>query len=156
LLDKKIENTTIEKSDKGIKISLENIQFMPDLAKFFDSEKEKLNKISEILKKYKNKNIMIVGHTTDKRSEEFRQKLSVARAKVIAEYLIGEGAIDKSKTTFVGKGGKEPIADNNTEIGMQKNRRVFLKNKKIKIFLRYCLKDQAPLCSVNILQHQNY
>ena len=67
---------------------------------------------------------MIIGHTTDKGTEKGRLKLSIERAKVIADYLIDQEAINLLKSSFGGKGGKQPIADNTTEEGMKKNRRV--------------------------------
>jgi outer membrane protein OmpA-like peptidoglycan-associated protein len=124
LKDKKIDDTTIQKDEKGIKISLENIQFEPESSVLLSPEKARLDKISEILKKYKDRGIMIVGHTTDKGTEEGRQRLSIERAKVVTEYLLKNNAIDPAKSAFYGKGGTEPLADNNTESGMKKNRRV--------------------------------
>jgi outer membrane protein OmpA-like peptidoglycan-associated protein len=124
LKDRKLNDTTIQKDDRGIKISLENIQFQPESSILLDTEKTRLDKIAAILKKYKDKGLMIVGHTTDKGTEEGRQRLSAERAKVVTEYLLKKDAVDPSKTTYLGKGGMEPIADNTTEEGMKKNRRV--------------------------------
>ena len=47
-----IENVEITKGEKGLTISIENIQFMPDSSELMPSEKEKLTKISEILKNF--------------------------------------------------------------------------------------------------------
>lgn len=124
LAKEKIKDVEIEKDDRGLKISLENIQFDPDSANLRDEEKERLDKIAAILKKYKDREIMIVGHTTDRGTESGRQRLSLARAKEVAEYLLKLGAIDPDKTSYTGKGGSEPIADNRTERGLKKNRRV--------------------------------
>jgi outer membrane protein OmpA-like peptidoglycan-associated protein len=85
---------------------------------------ERLDKVANILKKYKDKGLMIIGHTTDKGTEEGRKKLSLERAKVIIEFLKQKDAINLPKSSFGGKGGTEPIADNSTEEGMKKNRRV--------------------------------
>ena len=124
LKNKKLDDTTVEKDDKGIKISLENIQFQADSSVLLNSEQARLDKIADILKKYKGSGIMIIGHTTDKGTEDGRQRLSVERAKVVTDYLSSKKAIEPSKTTYFGRGGKEPIANNNTESGMKKNRRV--------------------------------
>jgi flagellar motor protein MotB len=67
---------------------------------------------------------MIIGHTTDKGTEEGRRNLSIERAKVIMDYLVQMNAININKSSYGGKGGTEPIADNSTEEGMKKNRRV--------------------------------
>ncbi|HOJ64611.1 MAG TPA: OmpA family protein [Spirochaetota bacterium] len=124
-LDKnKIKDTEITKDDKGIKITLENIQFDPESAVLRPEEIERLKRIAEILKKYKDRGVLIIGHTTDKGTEEGRQKLSLERAKSVIDFLIKEDAINIKKSMYMGKGGKEPIAPNDTIEGMKKNRRV--------------------------------
>jgi len=122
--DNNIKNTEITKDDKGIKITLENIQFEPDSSNLLPSEIERLDKISEILKKYKDRGVLIEGHTTDRGTETGRQKLSLERAKSVADFLTGKEAIDPKKSSYIGRGGKNPIAPNNTEDGLRKNRRV--------------------------------
>ncbi len=120
----KLKDTDIKKDDKGIKITLENIQFDPESAVLKKEEIERLKKISSILKKYKDRGVMIIGHTTDKGTEEGRQKLSLERAKTVMDFLIKEDAINVEKSMYTGKGGREPIASNDTIEGMKKNRRV--------------------------------
>ena len=124
LKDQNIENTTVEKDDKGIKISLENILFEPNSTKFLAEEEKRLIKIADILKKYKDRGVMIEGHTTDRGTEEGRKKLSLERSKVVGDFLIKENAIDKNKTYYLGSGGTKPIGDNQTEEGLKRNRRV--------------------------------
>ncbi len=122
--DEKIEDATVEKDEKGVKIQLENLHFFADSSMLLPEEKSRLDKVSKILKNYLDKGIMIIGHTTDKGTEKNRQKLSIERSKVIADYLIDKEAINLNKSSFGGKGGTEPIADNTTEEGMKRNRRV--------------------------------
>ncbi|HSF68538.1 MAG TPA: OmpA family protein [Nitrospiraceae bacterium] len=50
--------------------------------------------------------------------------LSKARARGVLRYLIEKGGIDSAKLSSVGYGDTKPIADNGTETGRQKNRRV--------------------------------
>ena len=122
--DEKIEDKTVEKDEKGIKIQLENLHFIADSSELLPEEKFRLDKIANILKNYKDRGVMIIGHTTDKGTEKGRRELSIERARVIAEYLIERGAINGKKSSYGGKGGTVPIADNSTEEGMKKNRRV--------------------------------
>lgn len=124
LKDEKIEETSVKKDDKGVKLSVENIHFHPDSSKLLPEETYRLEKIANILKKYKDKGIMVIGHTTDKGTEKGRLKLSVERAKSVVDFLIEQDSINVLKSSFGGKGGNEPIADNNTSEGMKKNRRV--------------------------------
>lgn len=120
----KIENATVEKDEKGIKISLENIHFHPDSSEFLPGEIERLNKIANIIKDFKDRGIMIIGHTALAGTEKGRKELSIERAKVVMDHLIKLDAINLEKSSYGGKGGIEPVASNDTEEGMKKNRRV--------------------------------
>ena len=119
----KLDNISVKKGDKGLTISLDNIQFEPDSNVLLDSEKAKLKKIGELLKKYSN-DLLITGHCADRGTASARQKLSEERAEAVATYLIGLGVRDQYHIFTQGKGSKEPVASNNTEEGRAKNRRV--------------------------------
>ena len=58
--------------------------------------------------------------------DEFCIRLSTARAKSVAEYLIKKG-IDAKRVLFKGYGRSLPIATNSTPEGRQKNQRVEIK-----------------------------
>ncbi len=123
-LDKlKLTDISVKKGDKGLTISMENIQFEPDSDRLMDSEKAKLKKIGELLKKYSN-DLLITGHCADRGTASARQKLSEERAEAVASYLIDLGVRDQFHVFTQGKGSKEPVASNNTEEGRAKNRRV--------------------------------
>jgi OOP family OmpA-OmpF porin len=67
--------------------------------------------------------VTVTGHTDGLGGVAYNQKLSVRRADAVRDYLVAHGVpADKIKTT--GKGKSEPIADNKTEAGRAKNRRV--------------------------------
>ena len=119
----KLDNISVKKGDKGLTISLDNIQFEPDSNVLLDSEKAKLKKIGELLKKYSN-DLLITGHCADRGTASARQKLSEERAEAVASYLINLGVRDQYRIFTQGKGSKEPVASNNTEEGRAKNRRV--------------------------------
>ena len=61
--DMGISNTTVEKTDDGITISLENIQFEADSARLLPAEKEKIEKIGKLLSNYPDYELLISGHT---------------------------------------------------------------------------------------------
>ena len=118
-----LEDVSVTQSDKGLTISIENIQFKANSAVLEDSEKEKLLMISEILKSYPN-DILVAGHTARAGSEASCQTLSEERADSVAQYLIELGVRDKYHILTTGHGSKVPIAPNSTPKGMAKNRRV--------------------------------
>ncbi len=119
-----IENTAVKEDDTGITISLENIQFKANSAELLDSEKEKLDKISGILKKFPNNDLLISGHTALAGTAGARLNLSRERAKAVAQYLIQLEVKDEYHVYTQGFGAEKPVASNDTIEGMARNRRV--------------------------------
>ena len=119
-----IENVTVKESKEGVTISLDDIKFLPDSAILEEKEKLKLNEIAKILKNYPNNDLLITGHTALAGTKKARQKLSEKRAAAVAEYLIGQGVKDRYHIFTNGYGATRPVADNSTEEGKSKNRRV--------------------------------
>ncbi|MGI5064863.1 OmpA family protein [Treponema putidum] len=122
--DLNLENTSIEKTDEGLTISIENIQFLPNSAILRESEKEKLKQIGEILSKFPDREFLISGHTALAGTEEERQTLSEERAAAVANYLIELGVQDREHVYTRGFGARRPVAANNSPENMAKNRRV--------------------------------
>lgn len=118
-----IEDVSVKKSEKGLTISIENIQFEPDSAKLMASEKEKLNKIASILTQFNN-DLLVTGHCAERGTARARKQLSEERADAVANYLKGLKVRDRNHIFTMGKGSKEPVASNATEEGRMKNRRV--------------------------------
>ena len=67
--------------------------------------------------------IIAVGHTDSIGTDAYNQKLSVRRAEAVKSYLVGKG-IEKNRIYTEGKGEKQPVADNKSDAGRAKNRRV--------------------------------
>ncbi|GHV83416.1 membrane protein [Spirochaetia bacterium] len=111
--------------DEGISITLENIQFEPDSAILINSEKQKLEKIGEILKKYPERDILVAGHAAlAGGSEKSRLALSEERAYAVSDYMIKNKVRGREHIMTRGYGSQKPVASNNTEEGRIKNRRV--------------------------------
>lgn len=121
--DLHLENVNILQGEKGITISLENIQFEPDSWVLLPSEKVKIEKIAALISDFSN-DLLITGHCADRGGKEAQQTISENRAEAVANYLENIGVRDKYHIFTKGKGATEPIASNNTEEGRQKNRRV--------------------------------
>ncbi len=82
-----------------------------------------LDELAGLMKKKSNWRLKISGHTDNQGDSAKNLKLSEKRAKAVQNYLISKGiAADRFKVEWFGS--KKPIADNKTEIGRQKNRRV--------------------------------
>jgi outer membrane protein OmpA-like peptidoglycan-associated protein len=82
-----------------------------------------LEKFLKEMKKYPMSRWKIEGYTDNIGSEGGNLRISKMRADAVANYFISRG-IPKGRFTIEGLGSKNPIADNNTELGREKNRRV--------------------------------
>lgn len=119
----KPEPKRVEVRDNKIEIS-EKIQF--DLAKatIKAESHDLLNEIVQVIKDNPHiKKIAIEGHASSDGNDAFNMTLSDDRCKSVMKYLVDHG-IEEKKLTAKGFGETKPIADNDTEEGREKNRRV--------------------------------
>lgn len=118
-----IKNVKVSKGEKGLTLSLENIQFEPDSDKLLPSEQQKLIQLGKILKEFNN-DLLITGHCAERGTENARQILSEQRAKSVADFLIQNNIRSEYHIFTQGKGSTQPVASNDTEEGRSRNRRV--------------------------------
>ena len=82
-----------------------------------------LEKFAQLLRKYKKTNILITGHTDSKGNANNNRELSKVRAENIKTILVAK-SISESRLETWGLGASSPVADNETEDGRKRNRRV--------------------------------
>lgn len=82
-----------------------------------------LNKVSDILNRFKLTHIRIIGYTDNVGSASYNQLLSQQRAQSVANYLMDQG-IAPQRLSTEGMGESHPRASNATASGRQLNRRV--------------------------------
>ena len=82
-----------------------------------------LNELADVLNKYPNTNIEILGHTDASGSDAINLPLSTKRAESTRNYLVGR-KVGADRFTVLGAGSSEPMADNKTAAGRATNRRV--------------------------------
>ena len=102
--------------------TLDNVYFDVGKAKLRDKSFTELNELVDYMKRKKNIEIEIAGHTDNTGSKEDNLKLSQRRASRVKKYLINKG-IDARRIKAKGYGEDQPVAGNNTKEGRQKNRR---------------------------------
>jgi outer membrane protein OmpA-like peptidoglycan-associated protein len=119
-----LKDVSVRVDDRGVTISLEDIQFLPDSARLMASELAKLDRIAEILGRYASRDIEVAGHTALAGTAAGREKLSGERAAAVADYLIGKGVRSAGRVIIRAYGAERPAADNATEEGRRRNRRV--------------------------------
>lgn len=67
--------------------------------------------------------VTIIGHTDSTGSDAINNPLSEDRAAAARDYLVSRG-VARTRISTEGRGAREPVADNNTQQGRDKNRRV--------------------------------
>lgn len=107
-------------------IELKNVFFDSDKVNLKKESYPELKRLAEFIKSQQNIKVEISGHTDNKGTKEYNKTLSLNRANQVKIYLISLGC-DENQMTTVGYGDEKPIANNTTEEGRQKNRRVEFK-----------------------------
>jgi outer membrane protein OmpA-like peptidoglycan-associated protein len=102
----------------------EKIQFDFDKATIKPESHDLLNEIVAVIRKNTQiKKLSIEGHTDSDGSDKYNLVLSERRADAVRDYLVGQ-SIDKGMLTSKGHGESRPLADNSSDAGKEKNRRV--------------------------------
>jgi outer membrane protein OmpA-like peptidoglycan-associated protein len=82
-----------------------------------------LSNVAQVLAQYPETNVNVIGHTDSVGSDVYNQGLSERRARSVATVLAQSG-VAGSRLTTSGMGERSPIADNTTDSGRARNRRV--------------------------------
>ena len=112
-----------------------------------DRAAETLSKIAKIIMDYKDYDVLVEGNTDNVpiSRENIRNNwdLSCLRASSVVQYLQNHYGVDPKRLTAGGRGEYNPITNNNTEVGKQRNRRTqIIITPKLDQFME--LIEQAP------------
>lgn len=114
----------VRRVGEGIVIEFKDkILFGFDQSDLNSASQQSLNKLDEVLKKYPDTNIEVIGHTDEKGSDEYNQTLSQRRAASVAAYLKANG-IAASRIVTKGMGETDPKVANDSDANRAENRRV--------------------------------
>lgn len=126
---------TVEYSDEGslvllsdeekeiVKEAFDHLEFTEGSAVIRHKSLSDLDKLGDMLKENESWKLVLSGHTDDTGSEMHNLALSKRRAEAVKRRLVEDG-IDAERIIVKYHGESQPIADNSTEEGRQKNRRV--------------------------------
>ena len=106
-------------------IELQGVHFDTDKATLKSESVAILNAAVKTLGAHGTILVEVAGHTDSTASDEYNQKLSEKRAKVVYSYLVDHG-VSADRMTWKGYGESQPIATNDTEEGKARNRRTEL------------------------------
>lgn len=125
------------KSNQGCPVTtpeaIENfhpVLFDTDKSRLRANETNKLDELVDALKKHPEYRFEIYGHTDSRASEAYNMKLSIHRAKAVANFFKDHGINADRILEVKGFGETKPVVPNTSPENMQKNRRVELEFKK--------------------------
>ncbi|GAB5520497.1 MAG: OmpA family protein [Rhodothermales bacterium] len=137
-LEDELEGAEVERVGEGIQVTFESgILFGFDSSSLTPDARASLNQLAQSLNQYDNTELLVIGHTDSKGSDDYNQQLSERRANAAASYLVSQG-VAPNRITTLGKGETEAIATNETEAGRAQNRRV-----EVAIFADDTFRQQA-------------
>ncbi|MCI5523723.1 MAG: OmpA family protein [Treponema sp.] len=124
--ENKVPDVTLIDTDHGLRLTVENLNFIADSPELLPEELPRINQIAESLIKFTKTgefSILVEGHTADVNKPNGQMELSIERAKSIINLLV-ENGMDPNIFNYKGYGGTKPRADNSTPEGRAQNRRV--------------------------------
>ena len=126
------QTTDLSAVEKAIaetgKFVTNNILFETGKATLKPESMAEILKVADYMKKNPTARFEVQGHTDNQGSDKINDPLSQQRAEAVVKALEGMGC-DPFNMRAVGKGSHEPVADNKTEDGRAKNRRVVFVKK---------------------------
>ncbi|MBX2837262.1 MAG: OmpA family protein [Gammaproteobacteria bacterium] len=99
------------------------VAFEPNSASLTTSSEQVLLNLASALKENPDFRIRVAGHTDNTGRPEVNLRISRRRAGSVAQFLTAQG-VNPDQVLATGYGASKPIADNNTEAGRAKNRRI--------------------------------
>lgn len=136
-LEQNIPGATVERVGEGIQVTFASgLLFDFDSDRVLPAAQSNLDNLAASLQKYKDSELMIVGHTDAVGTDSYNMELSKRRARSAAGYLRSKGVTRHIEA--LGRGETEPVASNDDDAGRQQNRRV-----EVAIYASSKMKDAA-------------
>jgi outer membrane protein OmpA-like peptidoglycan-associated protein len=123
-MQKVLGDAEVKRVGEGIVIEFrDKVLFGFDRADLTAQAKTNLDKLTNILQKYPDTNIEVLGHTDSKGTDNYNQSLSERRASSVSTYIRTQG-VNSSRLSTRGLGESDPKTSNDTDAGQAENRRV--------------------------------
>ncbi len=122
-LQRQIAELNARETDRGLVVTLGDVLFATGQSNLTGAAGPNLNKLAAFLDEYRDRTVLIEGHTDSVGSSDSNQLLSQRRAESVRTYLVGQG-VAANRLTTSGLGQGSPVANNDTATGRQQNRRV--------------------------------
>lgn len=123
-MEKVLGDAEVKRVEEGIVVEFKDkILFGFDRSDLGPTAQNNLNKLADVLKRYPDTDIQVIGHTDDKGTANYNQNLSERRAASAATYLRGQG-ISSTRLVTKGMGESDPKVANDSDANRAENRRV--------------------------------
>ncbi len=122
-LFKKYEAEVI-KNNSQVTIRLKSLQFASGSSIIRPTFFDLLSRVQTAIRKFNNAVVTVEGHTDSKGKSNSNLALSQTRSDAVAKYLKANIGNESNKINAIGYGESRPIANNETESGRDKNRRI--------------------------------
>jgi outer membrane protein OmpA-like peptidoglycan-associated protein len=111
-------------ADNQLKLNIpSDISFDTGRANIKPNLRPILDQFANGLQNQPNTEVRIIGHTDSTGSDAINEPLSLDRADAARDYLSARG-VDMRRIVVAGRGAREPVADNSSDAGRARNRRV--------------------------------
>ena len=112
------------RENKNVILRLITLTFESGKSKLLAESFDLLAKVEKAIDVYPESELIIEGHTDSLGDDDFNQKLSQDRAESVLKYMVNAMRIPSYRLIATGYGETNPIANNETESGRSKNRRI--------------------------------
>ena len=121
----KIPGTRVERLDeKTLLVHFDSdVLFAVDSAMLSGDARAALGQAASVMDEYNKTAIIVQGHTDSTGTDAHNEGLSERRARSVVEELVARG-VNRDRIASMGFGESQPVADNGTSAGRQRNRRV--------------------------------
>lgn len=125
-IEEEVPGAQVERVDQGIVVTFEDgsgVYFATNKYNINNPSQTTLKKLVSIFKENPDTKILVVGHTDSSGDAGYNMTLSKNRANSVSSFL-NQNGINSTRLITKWYGEEQPIADNATEAGRSKNRRV--------------------------------
>lgn len=122
-LESELSNLQAKQTERGLVLTLGDVLFDTAQATLKPGAASTMDRLAQFMRDYGERQVKVEGHTDSRGDETYNIGLSERRARAVRDALVERG-IDAQRIRTIGLGEGYPVASNDTQAGMQQNRRV--------------------------------
>jgi outer membrane protein OmpA-like peptidoglycan-associated protein len=122
-LEAELTDLQAQQTERGLVLTLGDVLFDTAQANLKPGAASTMDRLAQFMRDYGERQVMIEGHTDSRGEDAYNIDLSQRRAAAVRDALL-ERNIEPQRIRIVGLGEGYPVASNDTQAGMQQNRRV--------------------------------